>query len=278
MQPLNLNLNRSFAWSAISLAFIALVLVFTAPPLLVAAFTASPDELQVASALEDHLAAHDKAMDVYRARFDGRAVFYKPLPTPRYTPPPPKPPTRETEPAPAPTRPKPDPISPTYTGPSIMAILGNEVWFSNPRPNEPPMIISVGEEDGGVEVLAVDPPWSARLRYRRGEYDVSLFELKEFLSESPERPVPPPPGLVEVPPKAADNPPADTGSAPDASPKSKPPDADNTEAAGNQSAPRKSGGNPPGEKSSSDKPRPGVTSDATDSPAASPPGRQRPDN
>ncbi len=261
MQIMNLTLNRSFLWSALSIGLMALVFFATVPSLVSAMFTRGPDDLQVASSLQGHIDNHGRQLEIYLARFDGRSIFYRPRPTPKRTVAPPLPPrpepkaqTREDKP------PRPAPPPPTYTGPSIMAIFGDEVWFVNPQHDQPPLRIKVGEEQLGLEVLSTDPPWMVNVRYRKGEYDVNLFELKSFFTDTSDTEIPNPPGLIDAPaetPATGEEPPAETvpdesdkseknnGSDDTTPSKSDPTDADNTDTSnvktGNQAPPDENG-------------------------------------
>jgi len=212
MQLTTINLNRNLVWSVICLGLVALVLVVTAPPLLIAAFAGNPDELQVASALQTRLTGHQDALSDHQARFNGRSVFYKPFPTPKPTPPRDRPVERETTRVvpPQPTGPPPPPIN--YTGPSVMAILGDEVWFTNPVRGEAPLRIKVGEEAAGITVNSVDPPWRINVNYKDGgPYDVPLFDLRSFLTDAAESArIDPPPGLIEAPRTPPATPPGDS--------------------------------------------------------------------
>ena len=237
MQFANLNLNRSLVWSVICLGLVALVLIVAAPPLLDAAFASSPDELQVASALQTRLTGHEEALNQHQARFNGRSVFYKPLPKPKPVPQRDRPVVLDTTPAEPPKPPGPPPPNPIYTGPSIMAILGDEVWFTNPSRGEPPLRIKVGEEAADIKVNSVDPPWRINVNYRDGgPYDVSLFDLKSFLTDATESTqVAPPPGLIEAPRTPPVTPPDAAGSTP-------PDGSDNPEGAAAGAAGAASGG------------------------------------
>ncbi|MCZ6836325.1 MAG: hypothetical protein O7G85_11170 [Planctomycetota bacterium] len=245
MADQKLKLNPSLAWSLASVALIALMLFYTLPSVMAAAFSSNPDELQVATTLEGHLETHREALTLYQDRFNGRSVFFKPLKTPTRTKP------RPTHKAPEPivdqnpTPPKEDPIPKQYTGPSVMAILGDEVWFVNPQRNSSPLRIRLGEEQSGIKILEVNAPWSVKVGYQRGEFKVSLFEVKEFLADASEAPaatkVDVPQGLIESskPEREQDsdqdsNVRSDKNQSgveqdPDLAPKSDSPDADNKE-------------------------------------------------
>ncbi len=100
-----------------------------------------------------------------------------------------KPPPKQTT-AKKPDLPTPPPPSPmTYGGPAVIAVIGDQVWFKS-KDN---LKLRVGEEGAGVKVLASNPPWTVKLAYAGGEYDVAIFKdyQTEFSSNSlTERPTP----------------------------------------------------------------------------------------
>lgn len=68
-----------------------------------------------------------------------------------------------------PEEPKP-PIPPKYAGPAMAGVVANTVYFTDGKK------IALGQAEGGVEVLAINAPWSVRLRWSGGEFDVTLVE------------------------------------------------------------------------------------------------------
>ena len=115
-------------------------------------------------------------------RFSGRSIFYVPKEPRRPTrPAPPRPPRVETEPPPPPPPPPPPSAPSKYAGPGIRGILGNEVFFESGKR------IKTGESADGVDVLRINGPFSVRLGWRTGEYEVNLFaeEVPDFFGKSP---------------------------------------------------------------------------------------------
>lgn len=189
--------NGPMLWSSTSIVLMVLVLTFTLPSLLVAMFGFGPGEPEIATMLSSLMSEHEEMMTTYQARFNGRSVFFTPPPTPK---PKPKSPiqkleTQRTTPTikPPPTE---EPISEKYTGPSIMGIFGEEVWFVGSGFQKDILRISVGEEKNGIKILATDPPWSVTVQYNRGEYEVNLFEIRDLGFDKPAVEVPPPPGVT----------------------------------------------------------------------------------
>jgi hypothetical protein len=122
-------------------------------------------------------------MERSESRFSGRSIFYVPKEPRR--PAPPDTPRVEPEEAPKPEpTPKPEPVQSVpskYAGPGIRGILGNEVFFDSGKR------IKVGESADGVDVLKINGPFSIRLGWKTGEYEVSLFaeEIPEFFGTAP---------------------------------------------------------------------------------------------
>ncbi len=78
-----------------------------------------------------------------------RAPFYPPKP--KVAPPPP-----------APTR---------YSGPAIIAMVADTVFFADGK-----RLKAGGPAEDGITVVSTDAPWSAKLKYNGGEFTVNLFE------------------------------------------------------------------------------------------------------
>lgn len=109
------------------------------------------------------------------AQIDGRSMFLTPV-APRTPEPDEK--KDDNTPPPKPT---------TYGGPGLLAIVYDRVWFDDGRSLE-----VGGEEEAGLAVVDVSPPWAARLRWRGVDFDVTLFSrtTTDFLSK-PESETPP---------------------------------------------------------------------------------------
>jgi hypothetical protein len=90
-----------------------------------------------------------RGMIASRARvIDGRSPFY---------------PARPPEP------PKPA-VPARYGGPALAGVVANTVYFTDGKK------VGLGQAEGGVEVLSISAPWSVRLRWSGGEYDVTLVD------------------------------------------------------------------------------------------------------
>ena len=67
----------------------------------------------------------------------------------------------------------------TYGGPTLIAIYGDTAFFDDSTR------LRVGAATlGDVQVLALNPPWSAKVRWRGGEFTVTLFERPENVLNS----------------------------------------------------------------------------------------------
>jgi hypothetical protein len=171
MMTRNLTFSGPAVWSGLFIVLAVIFLIGAMVPVASALLRPGLDDREVAEEFDRLINEHQQAQSSYVARFDGRSIFFKPRPLrapepPRVVqnddPPPPPPPP------PTPSGPEPPPAD--YPGPSIRGFWGDEVWFHGD------LRVKVGEEKDGVKVLAVNPPWSARIGYARGEYDVPLFE------------------------------------------------------------------------------------------------------
>ena len=94
----------------------------------------------------------------FASQINGRSLFFAP-----------RAPHAEAPPAVA-TTPS-TPSRPThYSGPSVIAMINNRVWFSDGSRLAP------GEHHDDLEVVGLSPPWSAKVRWQGVEFDVGLFE------------------------------------------------------------------------------------------------------
>ncbi|MHC5113445.1 MAG: hypothetical protein ACYTGP_03335 [Planctomycetota bacterium] len=168
------NINGPLAWSLLFIGGTALLLLVMLPPLVGAAFGPSATSDAVAEEFTRYMATHDQKLAMHRERFNGRSIFFKPpairKPTQvvdrKPTPPPP------VERKPVESKPKDPPPrkKPPWSGPNIKTMIGGEVWFDNG------LRLKMGEEKDGMEVIAVDPPWSATIRKGEWEYERPFFE------------------------------------------------------------------------------------------------------
>jgi hypothetical protein len=199
-QPI--TMNRTLATSLVAIGLVAIALIVMLLPVLRAVMLPGVDDVAPEERVAQLLTEHEKEVMRYRARFDGRSIFFTP---PQPTPPPPPRTPRE----PRPTIPQvviedetPDePDAPQrpdrYPGPNIRAVIGDEVWFFGD------IRVKAGEEKNGIEVLSVNGPWGATVVYQGFEWEVGFFE--HFTLEEAEDGVATlsgrastPPGMIEV--------------------------------------------------------------------------------
>lgn len=137
-------------------------LMISVPSLASAIFASGLNNQSDQGTLNAFLNNHEEDIDTYLDRFQGRSLFFRPSPPvkkvviPKTTQKPDK---------------KPEPLGPpkTYTGPKVIGVFGNVVWFKDN------LKIPVGEEIKGVTVLQNNAPWSVKLAHAGGEYDVPIF-------------------------------------------------------------------------------------------------------
>lgn len=98
------------------------------------------------------------------AQIEGRSLFAVPAP-----------------PAPVQAADKPDTAKATrYGGPSVVAMVNGKVWFSDGQR------LGAGEAGAGsLKVVSLDAPWSAKVQWQGGEFDVEFFQRSPLLSGKP---------------------------------------------------------------------------------------------
>jgi hypothetical protein len=188
--------------SIVACAIILLVAITGLPPVLSAFVTAAEGHSDLESAVATLVERHDQSRQQNQDRFIGRSLFYKPPSPPRDpTPPPPaREPSVEIPPQPpiVPVDTGPPPPPSTYQGPSVMFVVGDTVWFRPMDPDAKELKITKGEEREGVTVLDTSPPWSVRVGFQRGEYDVPLYGKMDETHFTPSTYAAATPGLVDV--------------------------------------------------------------------------------
>lgn len=193
-----LPMNAPLVVSAISVAVIVVIAFSALATSLAAAFGIGAADGDPGEAVKRLVAKSQEKNQTYQDRFNGRSVFYKP---PAWPPAPhreeivEKPPIFE---APRDTKPV---INPIYTGPGIWYAIGDVIRFRAKSASEKPIDIRVGEEKNGIRVISTNLPWTVRVGYMGGEYDVNIWERKPdgfLLAQAPAIEVVP--GLIEVPP------------------------------------------------------------------------------
>lgn len=156
----------SRAAMVLAVAAIAVVL-WTAPSLFSALFAGS--------LAADPLAPRDADPDIlaYRSAVEGNREFVS-LRSPFFQPAAPVRPV--VQPQQDGIRPPPPPPA-TYGGPKLVGLAGQRAVFASPVYNNEPFL-SVGER-GAVELLAIELPWKARVRWNGAEFTLNLFDHVE---------------------------------------------------------------------------------------------------
>ncbi|CAG1003550.1 hypothetical protein PHYC_03074 [Phycisphaerales bacterium] len=175
--------------------------------------------------------------ETYVGQVTGRSLFYNPKQVAEANPPPPPPSTEDT------TPPRPS----SYGGPSIAAMIFDEVWFTDGKR----MKLGDDEKDD-MKVVAMNPPWSATIAWKGVEFPVKLFEKNDVVFKDTPPPTPPPetapPEPSAEPPKPPDDAPPPTDS-PGTTPETPPP------AAPPPNEPGSPGTTPPGASPPTDSPK-----------------------
>ncbi|GEM_PF-884483 len=139
---------------------IALLAVICAPLLRLRTTTATTDEVKP----EEVPVSSDKfeqSISTFIAQVEGRSLFYKPGP-PR-----PKVETAKSN----------SPKATRYGGPSIVAMVNNAVWFSDGQHLE----AGQSGKGGTLKVVSLNAPWTARIAWEGGEFDVGFFDRSPLL-------------------------------------------------------------------------------------------------
>lgn len=165
--------NAAFIVSAACIGTLAVTAFTALVDLTPTAIAPSADPKDV-RAFDAQLARHEAAIELARARFDGRSLFV--MPAPPYRPPPPPPPMPpEPPPPPKPVAP---PAPAEYSGPKPMGMIGSTVYFDGIP------ALSVGQDRDGLKVLSVEPPSHVRVSHRGGTYLVPVWDPADLTALS----------------------------------------------------------------------------------------------
>ncbi len=134
------------------------------------------------------LERYDENTSTDIARFNGRSAFFKPIRIARSAPPPPpKKIVKDLPPPPPPAPVGPPPPPATYTGPPLIAIIGNEAWFRSGGMGSTPIIrLQIGEETNGLKLVNTLQPAMVTVEHLNGTYEIQLFDGEEsFFRQDP---------------------------------------------------------------------------------------------
>jgi hypothetical protein len=187
MNPLFQTLGMSArGWVALGTGAVALtVIALTAAPVVRAVFISSGAHAPETVHKEEALRFREAATKKYLAQINGRSLFY--------IPPPPAPaPRPRVDPPPVVKVDPPKPLPPSrYGGPAIMGMVNNAVWFTDGTQ------MRVGDpvkSDLSVVDLS-NAPWTAKLRWKEIDFDVTFIERDGVIHPRPELPKPEAPKL-----------------------------------------------------------------------------------
>lgn len=156
---------------AIGLAVAAIVvLLWVSPPVIAALFASSLNsETQATNSGEKDALAYDEAVRQDVEFISQRSPFFTPAP----------PPAKPVERPVIQTNSGPAPIPRTYGGPKLIGLVGSEgALFDKPVLGDK-QYIAVGQQGGQVEIVSIDHPWQAHVRWAGGEFDLNLFDRLE---------------------------------------------------------------------------------------------------
>jgi hypothetical protein len=183
----NLTLRGPLGWSIASIIviilFCAYAITTVASPLMNQRAVSTP----TTSKTDQLVQKYNQQIAVDIARFNGRSAFFTPIQIPVYREPPPTP---KIDPTPAPEEKivdlGPPPPPPTYMGPSLIAVMGEEAWFRGTG-SDSVIRLKVGEEQDGLKVIKTSPPSIVTVEHRGGEYPIDLFTNDEpfFRQDAP---------------------------------------------------------------------------------------------
>jgi hypothetical protein len=161
LRPLVAPARRLGAATLLVIVLTAAFAVWSARPAIRALMTGRAVPVDAAAPADDLQDALAADMRLHASRIDGRSLFF--------IPPPPRRP--EPEIVRAPDGPPPPPSR--YGGPPLIAMVNDSAWFSDGTR------LRLGDQPppgSQVRLIALSPPWSARIEWKGVEFDVSLFD------------------------------------------------------------------------------------------------------
>ncbi len=181
------QIRGPFGWSMLSIAVIIAFFVYAIATIASPLFN-SVNVDDAASGSNRLIEKHHEYAELDIERFNGRSAFFKPIRIVKHVPPPPPPPPKpEDEIIPEVRDPGPPPPPATYTGPKLIAIIGEEAWFRGIGSGPDAVIrIKVGEAKDGLKVVKTLEPALVSVEHRNGKYELDLFSAHEdFFREEP---------------------------------------------------------------------------------------------
>lgn len=141
-----------------------------------------------ATAVPEEEALRAEQFERYVGQIRGRSLFHTPAaPGTRIEPP------KVSD---APAAPPPPPS--VYGGPSLIAMINNEVWFTDGKR------LKLGDPaKDDLAVVRMNPPWDATIAWKGVEFKVPLFTREDLVLKEPRpatAPTPAPPAAPTTPP------------------------------------------------------------------------------
>jgi hypothetical protein len=170
-----ITLNGSLGASLAAL-IVGVVVVLTGLSAIVsAAFGPGVGKIQPQDEMNALVAQHNEKLQLWQDRLNGRSPFFKP-PAPVVV--------QKVEPKPEPVRisePVKDPgPPPRYEGPPIAFAYADVVYFNSMNQGDGKVTrVRVGEEQSGLRVISTSLPWTVKVGFKGGEYDVPLFNRSD---------------------------------------------------------------------------------------------------
>jgi len=150
-------------------ALAAAILLWMTPSMLTAMFAGSlavEDEPLPTESPE--VLAYVESVKAHREFASLRSPFFEPVAPAKPLPPQPSfTPDRSTPPARA------------YGGPKLVGFAGNQAMFASAVYKDEPFI-AVGQQGGVLELVAIEQPWKAKVRWSGAEFDLNLFDRLEM--------------------------------------------------------------------------------------------------
>lgn len=181
------TMMKPIGWSIASIAVIGFFCVYAISTIVSSLFAPNGDvstNTQTSMLVEQH---NEYAL-VDIARFNGRSAFFKPIPKPRPTTAYIPPPEEAQKPPEAPKESAPPRPPENYTGPPLIAIIGDEAWFRGSGSGFDAIIqLRSGQERDGLTLISTQKPTKVMVQHQGGDYTIDLFTVDEsfFLDEPP---------------------------------------------------------------------------------------------
>lgn len=109
-----------------------------------------------------------KTLIAHRKALDDRSPFFPPVA-------PPRPVVKRTA-DPLPSGPAP---RTAYGGPKLIGLVADQAVFDQPV-NQSHQYLAIGQKGGGIELISIDLPWNANVKWMNYEYTLDLFDRIEL--------------------------------------------------------------------------------------------------